>query len=219
MKTIRKFTDAMQAYQCQNELKAGGIEAFVEGDNTQIALAYLGSALGGVRLLVPEDQVEQAENILGETREVLGPWTCGTCFSEVDEGFDVCWKCGADRSDQYLVPEEEAVQVSYADPNHGQQDQSRSDSANPYHPISAERMNAEPVPGSETAEELTTRAFVVCIVSCLFLPVLGNLYSLYLLFKRHQLGVPFSSREPTRFWIALVVNWLSPLVLLVLYFT
>ncbi|MEM8736277.1 MAG: DUF2007 domain-containing protein [Planctomycetota bacterium] len=218
MKTIRKFADAMEAYQFQNELKAEGVEAFVEGDNTQIALAYLGSALGGVRLLVPEDQVEQAEAILGESRELLGPWTCGTCFSDVDEGFDVCWKCGADRSERYLVPRDEEVEVSYSDPGQADATDDQADKTNPYYPVSADRMNAD-AQSSETAEELTTRAFVVCVVSCLFLPVLGNLYLLYLLFKRWQLGIPFSNRESSRFWIAFVVNLLGPVVVSILYFT
>jgi hypothetical protein len=25
-------------------------------------------------------------------------WSCTRCYEEIDDGFDVCWNCGTDRS-------------------------------------------------------------------------------------------------------------------------
>ncbi|MCR9295832.1 MAG: DUF2007 domain-containing protein [bacterium] len=91
-----------EAEQARNFLEAQGIKAFVEGVNTQLALSYAGGAMSGVKLLVAEDDAKLAEQLLLEE----GPdpeaeaWTCRRCYSEVDAGFDVCWKCGSDRKQE-----------------------------------------------------------------------------------------------------------------------
>lgn len=91
-----------EAEQARNYLEAQGIKAFVEGVNTQLALSYAGGAMSGVKLLVAEDDAKLAEQLLLEE----GPdpeadaWTCRRCYSEVDAGFDVCWKCGSDRKQE-----------------------------------------------------------------------------------------------------------------------
>ena len=102
LKKIRVYLTAFEAEQARNRLLAEGVQAFVEGANAQTALSYVGYAVGGVKLLVAEADVDRAEQILNEnTIPQGGAWTCGTCFSEVDAGFEICWNCGGDRSSQF----------------------------------------------------------------------------------------------------------------------
>jgi hypothetical protein len=60
-------------------------------------------ALRAVKVLVPEDEVDQAEPIVTEFTEPAaadGPaqpapaWTCARCGEANEDQFDVCWKCG-----------------------------------------------------------------------------------------------------------------------------
>ena len=110
LKKIRSYMTEFEAEQGKNLLAASGIEAFVEGANTQTALSFVGVAIGGVKLFVDEADRQRAAEVLdAETVASTGPWTCTTCFSEVDEGFDVCWKCGDSRPEaaSEMAPESE----------------------------------------------------------------------------------------------------------------
>lgn len=53
-KKIRSYMTEFEAEQAKNLLEASGIDAFVEGANTQTTLSYIGLAVGGVKLLVSE---------------------------------------------------------------------------------------------------------------------------------------------------------------------
>ena len=85
--------------------------------NSQIALSYIGTAVGGVKLLVDPAQAQRAEELLSEdfTTDDSGPWTCCRCYSEVDSGFDVCWKCGSER-DRLPAEQAEAGATSQTGP-------------------------------------------------------------------------------------------------------
>ncbi|GIW99562.1 MAG: hypothetical protein KatS3mg111_2895 [Pirellulaceae bacterium] len=96
---LERMPDAMSAYALRNRLEAAGIFAVVEGAESNITLSYVGSALGGVKVLVPQDQLTAARNILADRRDPSDDvpdhdWICQRCFSEVDAGFAICWKCG-----------------------------------------------------------------------------------------------------------------------------
>lgn len=65
----------------------------------------LGLALDGedaIELFVLESDVETARNLIAEIsaandEEAVPAWTCA-CGEEVDEGFWVCWSCGAEHA-------------------------------------------------------------------------------------------------------------------------
>lgn len=84
-----------------------GIQAMVTG----IDGSAFGAALDGpdeIALFVKPDQVETARDLVEELLDNddgdVPAWTCD-CGEDVDEGFFVCWSCGA----EYKIAESEAA--------------------------------------------------------------------------------------------------------------
>lgn len=77
-------------------LKDAGIQAFVDGAATGTALSHVGTALGGVKLLVSQKEFPIAKQIYVDrkTKDTdLPQWKCSGC-SEINEGnFEFCWNC------------------------------------------------------------------------------------------------------------------------------
>jgi len=84
----------------RNRLEAEGIRAFVDDANTVGWLWHLGTALKGIKVLVPEADVPRAVEILEGGAELpeeeLGEewWECSKCGTRIDGGFQICWSCG-----------------------------------------------------------------------------------------------------------------------------
>ena len=79
-------------------LEEDGIHCLVSG----VEASALGVALDGpdlIELFVHESDVEKAKELIMAVMEEEGDeipgWTC-QCGEEVDEGFGVCWSCGAE---------------------------------------------------------------------------------------------------------------------------
>ncbi len=62
-----------------------------------------------VKVLVPEDRIEEAEEVVNEFVDDVRaqadtpspsfrPWTCPCCHEQNDGTFDICWNCQAERS-------------------------------------------------------------------------------------------------------------------------
>jgi len=54
----------------QSLLDAEGIPSFLKDENTVVTAPYLSNAIGGVKLLVPQDQMERAMEILTQAGHV-----------------------------------------------------------------------------------------------------------------------------------------------------
>ena len=108
---VAKYGTPEEAHLIRNRLEAAGIRAFLEGEVTSAWAWHFANALGGVKVLVPEEDAGQAEKILDSLRqEVTAPdarpeagpptesaadaWACPNCQAEVDADLDVCWSCG-----------------------------------------------------------------------------------------------------------------------------
>jgi len=72
---LSTFESSVEAHLFKNELENNGIRASVSNENST---AIFGATIGG-----------DSENGL------ISEWTCN-CGETVDEGFAVCWSCGAD---------------------------------------------------------------------------------------------------------------------------
>jgi hypothetical protein len=79
-------------------LEDSGIKALVKG----IDGSAFGAAIDGpdeIEVYVYSDDVEESKAIimelLDEDGDEIPAWTC-KCGEDVDEGFGVCWSCGAD---------------------------------------------------------------------------------------------------------------------------
>src|SRR5262245_24976600 len=100
--TLATFGKPSEARIAISQLHAAGIEAHLDGATSGDMMAYFGSALGGVRLQVAEADLARAEEILDQIQDGPAdrtPWKCPECGTKVEHGFDVCWSCGAGRSD------------------------------------------------------------------------------------------------------------------------
>ncbi len=68
-----------------------------------------GGRTAAVKVLVPDDRVDDAEEVVNEFVEetraraeaaspAFRPWTCPCCHEQNDGTFDICWNCQTERS-------------------------------------------------------------------------------------------------------------------------
>ena len=109
---VAMFQSHQEASMAQAALAAEAIDSELAGSVTADTLAYLGSATGGVRLLVKEQDTARAEQILesiGRQRSEparLPEWRCPACGEDVDGAFDLCWSCGELKPEDATAPVE-----------------------------------------------------------------------------------------------------------------
>ena len=112
LKVIAQYGTPEEAHLLRNRLEEAGFRVFLENETTAAWAWHFANALGGVKILVPEESVSAAKEILAarpqeRTPAVAAPteddlfgdrppasWTCPACRVEVDVNMDVCWACG-----------------------------------------------------------------------------------------------------------------------------
>lgn len=68
-----------------------------------------GGQIASVKVMVPEDRVDDAQEVVSEFVEgaktrsdsassVLQPWECPCCHEKNDGTFDICWNCQTERA-------------------------------------------------------------------------------------------------------------------------
>ena len=191
---VAKFFNEQDAHIAKADLAAGGVESMVDGANTNAMLSHIGSALGGVRLLVAEADKKRAEEILGtyEKQKAQGnstqgqsTWFCGTCREVLDVSFETCWSCGNERSE-----------VEQAMP---------SDLEN--HPDLAEQVVSSEDDPTSRADELAQRAWRASLFGFTILPFL-NFYSIALIFQVCACESELSKSGKRKFYGAILANLL-----------
>ncbi len=70
---IRQYNTYIPAHIALGKLRESGIEAHLKDEHTITIDPLLNLALGGIKLLVPNEQVEEAERILNEDPETDNP--------------------------------------------------------------------------------------------------------------------------------------------------
>lgn len=222
---IASYANAADADHLKAVLQDHGIRAFVDGGDLQTSLSYIGSALGGVHVLVRSVDAEKAmelkEELSQESHEPAGdPWYCGECEEVVDAGFQVCWKCGQDRSEvEAAMPanaeldDEQDMEPSLEDSDQPLPDKAHFDEANPYASPQAKvdgaEMPTQPSEISEEAEAMLVRAWRAAIIGLTFMPFLANIYSMYMLFAALKETSQFTAEGNWRFNGAFLLNMLS----------
>ena len=229
---IGRFTNAIEAEQVRGVLEANGIAAFVDGANATTALSYVGTALGGVKVLVGAGDADRAVGIvdsLDDEPDVPGkPWFCGPCEEEVDAGFDACWSCGKARAEvERPFPTRSGDERNAADqpakdaPNVSPAEMSDYDHANPYASPRTPSDEADPVEEhfeiNDEAEAILRRAWRASVLGVIFFPYLAHAYSMYLLFRATTLTSHFSPDGQRRFYGAFAINVLTTFVAVALF--
>lgn len=99
--TLRSCSWVWEAEILCDRLQAAGFTAFVQGAETGRSLSYAGVALGGIRVQVPADELEDAKRLLEEDQYELHrnkPWVCSRCGEPNEASFDFCYSCSLPRS-------------------------------------------------------------------------------------------------------------------------
>jgi hypothetical protein len=218
---IAACANAIDAEQIRSRLEQHGIAAFLDGANANTALSHVGTALGGVRVLVRMTDAEQAAEIVASARRDSmaspDPWYCGQCEEEIEGGFDICWSCGNARADvgrplpvtsddQRLEPARGA-DFGEVTPT---PDYDGYDDANPYTPPitpdSASTQRAVAPELNKEAEAMLVRAWRASIIGTIFLPIVLHFYSMYLLIRAANMTPVFSPSGRKKFYRAFAVN-------------
>jgi len=218
---VANFATASEAEQLRSVLKENGVDAFVDGGTVITALSHMSIGLGGVKVLVRAADVPRAREIIDSLQEdselTDAPWFCGACQEEVDGGFQVCWSCGQARADveQPFPPATSqehfaSVRDSGSEAEDDADDDSDYDYANPYMaPRNQSDLDSPAAPPPEInpdAEAMLVLAWRACIVGLVFLPVIAQLYSMYLLIRASVIAAHFSPEGQKRFNRTLAFN-------------
>lgn len=222
---IASYANAADADHLKAVLQDHGIRAFVDGGDLQTSLSYIGSALGGVHVIVrsvdAEKAIELKDELSQESHEPTGgPWFCGTCEEVVDAGFQVCWSCGGEKSEvEAAMPatadlnDEDEREPLLEDSDQPLPDKANFDEANPYASPQTKVEGAErpekPREINEEAEAMLVRAWRAAILGVTFIPVLANIYSMYMLFAALKETSRFTASGNWRFYGAFLLNMLS----------
>jgi Putative prokaryotic signal transducing protein len=207
--TVATFPTPFEAQLAKNRLEAEGIPSYLGDEETAGNLWHLGLALGGVKLLVPDDHLSKAFDLLtappeeetpdleGDSKEsqpnpeaIQEGWNCPRCGKQNSADQESCTACesGGDEFDQ----------ASADSP-----DEEQDDSA------LAEDGTDETVPS--LGDYLAFRASKAALFGLLFFPF--SLYSCWLLFRLITFPGQIS-RQGTRYMlVALVLDFLALLVL------
>ena len=236
---IQSFESAVFAEIAKARLANSGIEAFIDGANSATYMSYVGTALGGVRLLVRSEDVVAASLIMLssalETNKEDSPWFCRKCNEEIEAGFSVCWSCGNSRDlvGQEIVPVAiEATPKVVSNPNESAASaptnpvaiEQAAKSDNPY--LSPQARSVVPLVAvietnaiDERVEEILLRAWRASIIGLLILPLILTAYSFYLLVRASLISNNFTPRGQSRFYQALVLNVVAALFWLAFMFS
>jgi hypothetical protein len=213
---IKSCASAVEAEQIRSVLEEQGVPAFVDGANTNTLLSHVGTALGGVRVFVRADDVEEALEIIESSGGASDPWYCGNCREMIEANFDLCWSCGNLRTDvEQPFPLVHGIKHDLgeaAEQEAALPDLSGYDAANPYASPRAPAMATAPIEPageiSEEAEAMLLRAWRASIIGIVFLPFVLHLYSMYLLIRAASTTRAFTPQGEKRFYRAMAVNLL-----------
>ena len=185
---IAAYATGPEAHLVRNELEAAGIPAQVIGETAVGAIWYVGSALGGVKVMVAEKDVPAARKVLAELELLSSP---------IDENFD-----GYDAVDETGEPrDEDALDEDAA--------RDRRASTNPYEsPQTGASADAEDgrEHDAEADELLANRIWRAAVFGPVFCPPALNLYSVFLLFANFDLFGRIDSKHKWKLWGAVIFN-------------
>jgi hypothetical protein len=182
--TLATFGSVGEAHLAKNLLESEGVKCFLADEASVDTLWYVGSALGGVKLMVPQDQVERAERILDH--EDAPPETSAQATEQPPQA-ETETRITSDKPDGEFFPA----------PDEAAGEAERGDDA-----------ELEVSPG----EVMATRAFRSSIFGIAFVPF--TLYSLWILFNVFRWdGELTDSGRRKVFWSSLI-NGLVLLVFL-----
>jgi hypothetical protein len=214
---IARFDDLFRAETVRIGLEELGIPVFIESSETNRAMHYIGTALGGVKVLVPEEKKAEALAAIVSFTESASSttpeWICGECGEQVDAGFETCWSCGAGREAGMAVPPPSATfQDELAAPNDPNDPGEATLPTNPYESPKTSTADSPQVDEAETpdatkeAEAIVLRAWRASVIGVVLCPVLLHIYSMYILIDSRDAAPLLSAEGKRRRLWAMIIN-------------
>ena len=102
METVGVYSSITEASIVRGRLDQAGIRSWMQEELTAGQLFQVGTALGGVKLQVANNDLQRARELIADepSQGTTGAaWNCPRCGSDVDAGFEICWSCQATRAD------------------------------------------------------------------------------------------------------------------------
>lgn len=98
MTRLETYISEIEAQMAKGRLEALGVSVVLTKDNCGGMRPHL-DLQAGVKLFVPDEDVDKAREILAENAvaTTTETWVCPGCEEEIEGSFDACWKCGRDR--------------------------------------------------------------------------------------------------------------------------
>lgn len=205
-KELTSYHNSLQAELLVNILRENGIPAFTNAGESNVALSYLQSSMRMISVFVAPEQFEEAQRLLDQLFDDSGqPWYCGKCETEIEAGFDVCWSCGLPREEVQAPFPERKVQEPMPTPMFNLQ----TDTANPYSaPVAPVHVEPDSPQTAEQirSDDLINRAWTASILGLVFIPLVLQFYSVYLLIQAGTIDAPLSDQSQKRYNRAIVLN-------------
>lgn len=191
-------------------IEESGIDAILNGDSLNSAFGNVGPSLSDAKLLVRQEDAEEAAAIVRTTRESFSaprqdPWFCGKCLEEVEGGFEVCWSCGLARDETEAPFPATADAIETIDSPDVDTEQLGRFTENPYESPRAmgasEDEEQEADPEAEKAESKMTLMLLLS-AACLWVPLVPGVGALYVLHTVKRKRLPIVGRAVSFLWVA-----------------
>lgn len=78
---IAVFDNYVNAHIVLGQLQESGVRCWLKDENTLSTIAMWNQALGGIKLMVAEDDLEDARSLLGQYKDARQKLTCPACGS------------------------------------------------------------------------------------------------------------------------------------------
>jgi hypothetical protein len=113
---VRQFASEAMASAAAAQLEENGIQSVVQGAAIKTNLAYYGSIIDDMKLMVHAADADRALAILGPELKPAsvprGEWICPRCSELCEATFDVCWNCAAERPEHAVIVEPAASEIA-----------------------------------------------------------------------------------------------------------
>jgi len=196
--TIATFATPTEAEVARLQLEFSGIRAVV----TDVAMSgwfwYFGTATGGARLQVRQEDTAEANALIrslgkasSDSASPESDWMCLACGAPVDAGFEVCWSCGAELGESRRAFAQPGS--SFAEENTDEGDD----------PVDSDDLTLQP---PSKCDVLARRAWRSAVLGTVFCPPLITFYSLAVMVRTVWAGSPLTSYARQRMVGAGTIN-------------
>ena len=225
---IGSYATEVEANYVCSLLNEQGIQAFVDGAASNTMMSYVGTALGGVRLLTSADSAAAAIEFLAgledDTPAPEGQWFCGECKETIDANFEICWACGKERgiveapAPKFEHEIDQTIDVGLD--NEIVVGRPTAPSSNPYVPpgvSGSAAMENVTASSSDDIDAMVLRAYRASLFGFVLIPVVTHAYSLYLLLSLAGPQANMSAKSNRLWYVAFAITTLGCIIWIALF--